>query len=119
MEDWETFYSSFKQPCENFSKLDQCQILYTSLKQWNPKISVREAQKFLAEKVHILNEDGREIFFNIIDCYCKEFSVKNDWFVEKEQKEDCIVYDCDAETLPDKLVFILFKFVQKSFEMAV
>jgi hypothetical protein len=119
MEDWETLYSSFRQPCENFSKSEQCQTLYVSLKQWIPTISLEDARTFIAEKVHILTEDGREIFFNIVDLYCKEHNSKNDWFVESEQKEDCIVYVCNAETLPEQLSFILFKFVQKSFEMTL
>lgn len=97
--------------------MDEFDTLYCSLKQWIPTVTREFANCFIAKNVDVLSEEGRGTFFSIIDLYCKDFGKNNDWFVFTEAFDDGDVYRCDARDLPDKLAFILFKFVQKSVEM--
>ena len=92
-------------------------ILFVSLKQWIPTLSVEEAQSFIAENCGILDEEGREIFFALSDLFCTENGVSNSWFVQEEQRDDVIVYKCDSSAVPHALSFILFKYLQKHLEM--
>ena len=92
------------------------ETLYTSLKQWIPTVPCKDARVFIKDNVSVLNSVGKETFFELCEMYCAETSETNDWLVLKETLDDCENYECDIEKAPEKLVFVWFKFVQKSVE---
>lgn len=98
--------------------MEEWDTLYVSLKQWIPTVSLDYASEFISKHVAVLDNEGRETFFIMSEIYCKETDTKNDWFVLSETVDDVEVYKCHICKVPEKLMFIWFKFIQKSVEMS-
>jgi|GEM_PF-6806453 len=95
------------------------EMLYESLKRLKPSVSLEEARQCLAENVAILKETCTATFFAIVSLYCKETGENvDDWFTCVANDGDYEILGCEGNNLPEKLVFILYKFVQKSVENA-
>jgi hypothetical protein len=95
------------------------ETLYASLDRSKPTVSLEEAREYLVQHVSILTRQCRETFFAIVTLFCKETGLcADEWFVYETKDEKDEVLTCESKNLPDKLVFMLYKFVQKSVENA-